>query len=93
MFGFRRFLFERREGGNFVELAASAINVFVSRRACAVFCSVGFRGFLGLWQFFVGAVVAGNYFVELARLIFVSRWACAIAVSELRDRSARGVSC
>jgi hypothetical protein len=35
---------------------------------------LGFRGFLAVsWQFFVGAVVTGNYFVELARLIFVLR--------------------
>ena len=31
----------------------------------------GFPG--GLWQFFVGAVVTGSYFVELARLIFLFR--------------------
>ena len=35
---------------------------------------VGFSGFPGgLWQFFVGAVVTGSYFAELARLIFLFR--------------------
>jgi hypothetical protein len=38
------------------------------------FVLVGLSGFPGgLWQFFVGAVVTGSYFVELVRLFFLFR--------------------
>ena len=38
------------------------------------FVRVGLSGFPGgLWQFFVGAVVTGNCFVEFARLTFLFR--------------------
>ena len=55
LFGFRRFLFERREGGDFVELVVASTSLMFLFRD-------------GLAQFFV-------------------------RVSELRDQSARGVSC
>ena len=39
LFGFRRFLFERRQG-NCLLLWSRGVNLFVSRRACAIFGQV-----------------------------------------------------
>ena len=69
-FGFRRFLFERREGGNFVGLV---VLIFLSRDGpTQFFVGVGgFRGFLlavfGSFFFFC-AVVMGNYFVGIGAI-------------------------
>ena len=59
--------------------------IFLFRDGLAqVFVRVGLSRFPGdLWQFFVGAVVTGNYFVELARLIFLFR----VGLTQLQRRS------
>ena len=93
LLGFRGFLFERRKGKCFVELARLIIlfRVGLGKLAFVVFGLSRFP--VGLSPFFVFCFLLerwwqiGDGFVGLARLnFFVSRWACETFVSEFRFR-------
>jgi hypothetical protein len=78
---------KRRKGKCYFELVRLIVLFRVGlEQLFVVFRLSGFP--VGLPQFFVRAVVTGDYFVGLVRLnlLFVSRWACATFVSEFRFR-------